>query len=53
MPMFSVVAGVLMVVALSVRVMLVHMGMLVLMLMFVSLSRSMHVFMGVDMLMGM
>jgi len=51
--MFTVLASVLMVMALGVGAMLVSMGMLVLMFMFVSLSRSMHVFMAVDMLMGM
>ena len=51
--MFTVLAAVLMVMALGVGAMLVSMGMLVLMFMFVSLSRSMHVFMAVDMLMGM
>ena len=51
--MFTVLASVLMVMALGVRAMLVSMGMLVLMFMFVSLSRSMHVFMGMDVFMGM
>ena len=51
--MFTVLASVLMVMALRVGAMLVSMGMLVLMFMFVSLSRSMHVFMAVDMLMRM
>ena len=51
--MFTVLASVLMVMALRVGAMLVSMGMLVLMVMFVSLSRSMHVFMAVDMLMRM
>ena len=49
--MFTVLASVLMVMALGVGAMLVSMGML--MLMFVSLSRFMHVFMAVDMCMGM
>ena len=53
--MFTVLASVLMIMALVVGAMLVSMGMLVLVLMFmfVGLSRSMHVFMAVDMLMGM
>ena len=51
--MFTVLASVLMVMALGVCAMLVSMGMFVLMFMFVSLSRSMHVFMAMDMLMGM
>jgi len=51
--MFTVLACVLMVMALAVGAMLVSMGMLVLMFMFVSLSRPMHVFMTVDVLMGM
>ena len=51
--MFTVLATVLMVMAFGVGAMLVSMGMLVLMFMLVSLSRSMHVFMAVDVLMGM
>ena len=51
--MFTVVASVLMVMARGVGTMLVSMGMLVLMLMIVSLSRSMLVFMAVKMLVGM
>ena len=51
--MFTVLNRVLMVIALGVGAMLVSMGMLVLMFMFVSLSRSMHVFMAVDMCMRM
>jgi hypothetical protein len=51
--MFTVLASVLMVMPLGVDAMLVGMGMLVLMFMFVSLSRSMHVVMAVDVLMGM
>ena len=53
MLMFTVLATVLMVMAFGVGAMLVSMGMLVLMFMLVSLSRSMHVFMAVDVLMGM
>ena len=51
--MFTVLAGVLMVMAPSVRAMVVSMCMLVLMFVVVSLSRSMHVFMAVEMLMRM
>jgi hypothetical protein len=51
--MFTVLASVLMVMALDVGAMLVSMGMLVFVFMFVSLSRSMYVFMTVDVLMGM
>jgi hypothetical protein len=51
--MFTVLTSVLMVMALGVGAMLMSVGMLVLMFMFVSLGRSMHVFMAVDMCMGM
>ncbi|UVT17032.1 MAG: hypothetical protein H8K04_05620 [Nitrospira sp.] len=51
--MFTVLVGMLMIMAPGVGGMLVSMGMLVFMFMVVRLSRSMHMFMGVDVLMGM
>ena len=51
--MFTVLAGVLMVMAPGVGAMVVSMCMLVLMFVVVSLSRSVHVFMAVEMLMRM
>jgi hypothetical protein len=53
MLMGTMLASVLMVMALSVDAMLMSMGMLVLMFMIVRLSRFMQVFMAVDVLMGM
>ena len=52
MLMFTMLASVLVVVAPSVGAMLMSMGVLVRMFMFVRLIRSMHVFMVVDVLMG-
>ncbi len=52
MLMFTVLAGMLVIMALGVGGMLVSMGMFVFMFMVVSLSRSMHMFMAVDVLMG-
>ena len=53
MLMFTVFATVLVVMARGVGPMLVSMGMLVLMFMFVTLGRSMLVFMAVNVLVGM
>ncbi|MDF0677368.1 MAG: hypothetical protein P0120_23975 [Nitrospira sp.] len=53
MLMFTVLAGVLMVMATGVGTMVVSMCMLVRMLVVVSLSRSVHVLMAVEMLMRM
>jgi hypothetical protein len=53
MLMGTMLASVLMVMALSVGAMLMSMGMFVLMFMIVRLSRFMQVFMAVDVLMGM
>ena len=51
MPVFTVCASVLMVMALSVGPMLVSMDMLVLMFMVVTLCRAMDMVMGMDVLM--
>ena len=51
--MCAVLASVLMIMALGVGAMLVSMGVLVLVFMFVSLNRSMGVFMAMNVLMGM
>ncbi|HKY70903.1 MAG TPA: hypothetical protein VJL88_03210 [Nitrospira sp.] len=53
MLMFAVLASVLMVMPYGIGTVLVSMGMLVLMFMVVSLSRSMLVFMAVNVLVGM
>jgi hypothetical protein len=53
MPMFTVLASVLMFMTLTVAAVLVSMGMFVLMFMIVSLSRSMHMVMAVKVLMRM